>query len=323
MKKSIKRLLKVVGIIIVLGVFLTLLGAGLFVMNGVWLAAKETPVVGVVEPSSRNSQHHTFSIVKDHATLTAEPVERDELKVFSYNIAKGSIYRGGLNFEDPDVVIERLSRIAELINTEKPDLVFLSEAIFECGPWQVNQVAFLAWATGMQSFLLGENYNFGLPFFRIVGGNAILARFPILPVANPDLAGRKPFYITTNNRRILWGEMTVNETKVLLGAIHNDSFDLTNNLAQSKQILDDLGGRPALLAGDFNANSHEDSMQLFQQSGQFSGEFQGPNTFSVDNPQHTIDFILAPKEWELIEHRVIQHDASDHFPIVSIFRLKP
>ncbi|MCP4396124.1 MAG: hypothetical protein GY801_02270, partial [bacterium] len=66
-----------------------------------------------------------------------------------------------------------------------------------------------------------------------------------------------------------------------------------------------------------------DPMRLLQQSERFSGEFQGPKTFSAGNPQQTIDFILAPKEWELLEHRVIQSDVSDHFPIVSTFRLKP
>ncbi|MCP4404250.1 MAG: hypothetical protein GY801_43955 [bacterium] len=324
MKKSVKRFLKIVAAILALGgMFSVFVVTGLFVVNGLWLAAGETPIVGVAKSSSQNSQHRKILIVPDHTTLQAEPVERDELKIFSYNIAKGFIHKGALNFEDPDVAIEGMTRIAELIDTEKPDLVFLSEAVFECGPKQVNQVAFLTWLTGMQSFLFGENYNFGLPFYRIVGGNAILSKFPILPVGNPDLAGRKPFYITRNNRRILWGEMTVNGTKILLGAVHNDSFDIENNLTQTKQILDYLGDRPALMAGDFNANPHEDPMRLLQQSERFSGEFQGPKTFSAGNPQQTIDFILAPKEWELIDHRVIQSDVSDHFPIVSTFRLKP
>ena len=320
MKKGVKGFLKIVGILFALAVLLVLVAAGLFAVNGLWLAKGETPVAGLADPASQNSPHRKIAIVPAHTSLQAEQVE---LKVFSYNIAKGFIHYGGLNFEKPDIVIERLTRIAELINAEKPDLVFLSEAVFECGLKQVNQVSFLSRLTGMQSFLFGENYNFGLPFFRIVGGNAILSKFQILPVANPDLAGRKPFYITKNNRRILWGALNVNGTKVLLGAIHTDSFNPANNLAQSQQILDYIGERPALLAGDFNANPDEASMQLFQQSGHFSGEFQGPKTFSVKNPQQTIDFILAPKEWILIEHRVIQSDASDHFPIVSTFRVNP
>ena len=322
MKKRVKGFLKAVAFILALGMFSILFGAGLFVINGLWLAAGETPLAGVAESSSQNTHHPKLSIVKDHATLQAEAIERDELKILSYNIAKGFIHKGGLNFEDPDKVLDRLKKIADIIIAEDPDLVFLSEAIYECGPKQVNQIAFLARLTDMQSFLFGENYNFGLPFFRIVVGNAILSKFQVLPVANPDLVGRKPFYVTSNNRRILWGEMNVNGTKVLLGAVHNDSFDLKNNLRQSKQIVDYLGGRPALLAGDFNANPDEEPMLLFQQSGQFSGEFQGPKTFSVVNPHQTIDFILAPKEWELIEHRVIQNELSDHFPIVSTFRLQ-
>ena len=39
--------------------------------------------------------------------------------------------------------------------------------------------------TDLQYWAFGENFNFGLPFYRVVGGNAILSRWPIEPVGNP------------------------------------------------------------------------------------------------------------------------------------------
>lgn len=155
-----------------------------------------------------------------------------------------------------------------------------------------------------------------------MGGNAILSQQPLETVANPSLAGRKPFYVTKNNRRLLYCAMTINGEKILLGSVHNDSFNLTNNLAQARQILDYLDGRSAILAGDFNARPREAPMQLFRASGQFIRAFDGPLTFPTTNPQQKIDFILAPASWELLDHRVLQSDASDHLPIISTFHLK-
>ena len=186
----------------------------------------------------------------------------------------------------------------------------------------MNQITTLAETTGMSFWVFGENYNFGLPFYRIVGGNAILSRWPLEAAANPSLAGRQPFYITKNNRRILWCAMMINGENILLGSVHNDSFNLTNNQAQVRQILDYLDGRPTILAGDFNARPQETPMQLFRESGQFVWAFDGPLTFPTSNPRQKIDFILAPAAWELIDHRVLQSSASDHLPIISTFRVK-
>ena len=287
------------GIVCILGL--------LFVINGVWLSNGETPRTGLT------SQIKT----------ELKPFTGTEIKVVSYNIAKGFIHKGGVSFENKDVVLNRLRKIAKLIITEQPDLVFLSETMFECGPCPVNQVTMLAELTGMQTWAFGENYNIGFPFYRIAGGNAILSRWPIHPVANPSLVGRKPFYVTKNNRRVLWCEMFVNGTDVLLGAIHTDSYMPKNNLAQTQQILEYIGDRPAIIAGDFNANPHEPSIQLVKSTGHFSGVFNGPLTFPTHKPSQTIDFIFAPASWELFEHRVIQNDASDHLPITSTFRLSP
>ena len=53
------------------------------------------------------------------------------------------------------------------------------------------------------------------------------------------------------------------------------------------------------------------------------GVFDGPLTFPSDAPNRQIDYIFAPASWELLEHRVIQTDVSDHLPIISRFRVNP
>ncbi len=291
--------------IVLISILLVGLFIALFAVNGMYLANDDIPLAGVTE----------------YGTSMEAPTGVEEITIMAYNIAKGFVYLGGVHFETPDRVVTRLWKIADLINKVRPDIVFLSETVFECGPSPVNQVTFLARATRMHSWLFGENYNFGLPYYRIVGGNAILSRWPLKAVANPPLAGRKPFYLTKNNRRILWGELEINGENILLGSVHTDSFNLTNNLTQTQQILDYIGEKPAIIAGDFNANPAERPIRIIQESGQFSGAIEGPLTFPALAPEQRIDFIFAPNAWELVTHRVPKSDASDHFPVVSTFRL--
>jgi endonuclease/exonuclease/phosphatase family metal-dependent hydrolase len=283
------------------------IGGLLFVINGVWLARGETPELHVL----------------------AEPpaAARDErsprtVKIFAFNIAKCFVFKDGEGLESVSTVRQRLSRIAELIKAEEPDFVCLSETVVECGACPVNQVATLAEATGMHAWAFGENYNFGLPCFRVVGGNAILSRWPLETVANPPLAGRRPFYATKNNRRVLWCAAQIDGRRVLLASIHTDSFDRTNNRRQTEQILEFAGDREAILAGDFNALPDWPSIQFVRDSRRFSGAFDGPRTFPSNAPERRIDFIFAPAAWELVEEHVLDSDVSDHRPVVATFRVQ-
>lgn len=294
-----------------LGVGITIVGmlailGGLFALNGLVLATQETPIV--------KSTGHPAKII-------SADTEGIELKILAYNIAKGFIHKGGLSFNTPETVTQRLEQIVEIIRAEQPDLVFLSEIIFECSASPGNQVVMLAEATGMHAWGFGENYNVGVPFYRIIGGNAILSRFPLEPVENISLAGRKPFYVTTNNRRMLWCATQIAGQRILLAAVHTDSFNPANNFRQTQQILAYLNGRPAILAGDFNANPPEPSIQVLEHSGYFSGTIEGPFTFPANAPDQRIDFIFAPVSWTLVKQRVIQSPASDHLPVVSTFQI--
>lgn len=278
----------------------------LFVVNGLLLAHRETP----------------FSAETGHParTLGDSPEDDRTIKILSYNVAKGFAYKKGITFDSVDNVRERLDEIAALIRIEQPDLVFLQEAIFQCHRCPFDQVAYLAEQGGMHVWAGGENYNFGLPFYRIVGGNAILSRHPLTLESNPPLPGAKPFYVTKNNRRQLWCTAMLAGQEILLASIHNDSFSKSNNLAQMEVLLDYVGDRPAILAGDFNAYPDSPSIQLLRSTEHFTGEWNGPFTFSAKDPHQTIDFVFAPADWELLEHRVDPITPSDHLPVVSVFR---
>lgn len=291
-------------ILVVLSAIPALL-ALLFVINGTLLARGNTPEIATT-PNPPAAAFQTG----------------EEIKILAYNIAKASVYRGGGKFLDPDEVRARLDSIAAIINRESPDLVFLSEAIRDCAPCPVNQIDYLAEITGMHCWAFGENHNVGLPFYRIAGGNGILSRRTLTAVANIDLPGRQPFWVTKNNRRALICSMTIAGKEVRLAALHNDSYDIANNAGQARVIIDQLAGAPAICAGDFNAEPDSAPMITFRECSQFAAEWNGANTFPAEAPTRAIDYILAPKDWTLVEQRVLPDIASDHLAVVGTFTLR-
>lgn len=254
----------------------------------------------------------------------SEPAGGERIvKIMAYNIAKAFVNENLPRFTDKAVVRERLDRIAAVIRAESPDLVFLSEVVWETPYNSVNQVLNLAEAAGYRYYAFGENSNLGFPLFRYVGGNAILSRWPLSDGVNPDLAGRRPFWVTRNNRRALMADVHLNGARVRCVAAHLDSFHLDNNLRQVTQILDGLAGRPAMVAGDFNAWPGTPSLKAWEGSGLFSGSIRGPDTIPSDKPDRRIDYILAPRDWEELSHHTAGGTASDHLAVVSVFRFVP
>jgi endonuclease/exonuclease/phosphatase family metal-dependent hydrolase len=237
-------------------------------------------------------------------------------------IAKGFAHRGGLRFDSRAAVEERIRKMAAAVKAERPDLVFLSEALTELAPCPVDQVELFAREVGLPHVAAGENYNLGLPGLRVVGGNAILSRYPLAPMANFDLTGRRPFWVTKNNRRALFVTAELGGRAVLLGALHNDSFDRGNNAAQTRQLLAFIGDWPTILAGDFNSRPGEESIRLIHESGKFTGAFDGPPTFFEGARAERLDYVFAPAAWELLDHRVVPDDTSDHRPVVCRFRTR-
>jgi endonuclease/exonuclease/phosphatase family metal-dependent hydrolase len=244
------------------------------------------------------------------------------IKVMTYNIWMGAAYRGGGRFEKPELVADRTRDIGQFIKEHEPDLVFLQEVVMESGPGSVDQAPLIAEAAGMHAWVFGEAINQGLPFYRMIRGNAILSRWPLAIVENQPMAGRSPFYqVGVGNQRTLWCKIRIGEQEVLAASVHLSSQK--DQYRQMQQILDFAGERPAILAGDFNARPTDTPIKLLVDTGRFSAKLDGPWTMSSHQPDYKIDYIFAPKRWELLEHKVVQTDLSDHLPVLSTFRIPP
>ena len=244
------------------------------------------------------------------------PSTEGVLTIATLNLAKLGFHSGGWRFASRRSLQERLDRVADVLSGTNADLICLSEAVHRCGPVQFDQVQALAEGCGYRYRVYVPNYDFGLPFFRISSGNALLARVPLREAQGEQLAGAKPFFAPANNRRILWCEARIADRWWTVASVQNDSFDPSNNLRQVEQILERLGGAPALLAGDLNADPDSPGGQRWRNAKQLSMVARGAPTYPASEPIRRIDDVLWPNSWKLLEQDVFDTGVSDHLGVV-------
>lgn len=280
----------------------------LLFVNFRFLGPRETPLPG-------RTSHLSTPLVPDANGVT--------LKIMTYNIRMGGAYRGGWRFDKPRHVAERIDKIGEFIREQQPDIVFLQEVVLESGLASFNQAPVLAEKTGMHMWVFGQCVNDGLPFHRMIEGNAILSRWPVVPLTNQKMAGHKAFYeVGYESQSTLWCKADIGGQEFLLASVHLNSNDFDEvKLTQAQQLLDFPGDRPAILAGDFNTEPNEPELRRIVDTGRFTVKLDGPFTISSYDPHAIIDYIFVPRDWQLLEHRVIQTDLSDHLPVLSTYRV--
>jgi endonuclease/exonuclease/phosphatase family metal-dependent hydrolase len=280
-----------------------LIAVGLFTLNGLVLASRETPVV------------REFP-VPNPAGSGAGP---RQVVVMSFNIGNAFAHRGDFQFEPAAKVTAQLEKLAEIIQLAEPDIVCLQAVMTEAGTMPIDQIEFLAKAARLPYTAFGEHYNVGVPGYRIVGGNAILSRTPLLPVENLTLSGRPPFYSTTNSHRALFAETVVHGQSVMIGCLHNDSVDPDNNCRQMEQILSFIGDRPCILAGDFNAVPGSPSIARVKDSGKYVGVFEGLKTTPAAAPISQLNYVFGPSSWTHAGTDVFNTALTAHRPVVAAF----
>lgn len=290
-----------------LGIPFLLLAAAFAVtlfMNSLLFAARDEPYLKVTRNAPRRF---------DYGTRT--------LKVMAWNLSQAGVFEGGLVFASADAVNRRLQRFAEVIRKEQPDFLFLTDVMKTAGLAHLNQPAYLANACDMHVWSFGENYSFGVVGLRAIGGNAILSRYPLEALANPDLPGHHPVLRPVLSRRVLWCQARLADQDVLLASVHTDPANLENNRLQTERILAFAGDRPAILAGTFNAQPADPAIGLMRSSRLSSGDVSGAPTFPAERPDRRVDYIFAPAEWERIDFRVLDDSTSRHHPIVAVYRM--
>lgn len=244
-----------------------------------------------------------------------------ELTLVALNLAKLDFHRGGLDFAPAVELEDAAADVARAIENTNADVVCLSEVVESCGLTTFDQVRALARLGGFPHRVYVPNYDFGVPGLRVSAGNAILSRFPLREARGQQLAGERPFWAPTNNRRAAWCEVKLGETWVRLASIRNDSYDLENNAAQVEELLAELDGEAAVLAGDFNATPDSGPGRLWRSAPALAALEGGAPTFPAHDPRRRIDDAVWPADWELLHHGVLDTGRSDHLGVVFRWRV--
>lgn len=285
---------------------LPLAGVGLFLLNGLVLARGNRP---------------QYALTMAPALVEETPWQNRTIKVLTWDLGQCGARPPGLQFASKSAIRDRLIAISEVINREQPDLVVLLDGLTEFTLCDLNQPRSIAEATGMHCWAYGENFQVGLPFLRVSGGNAILSRRPLQVLQNSDRPGALPFWEIDPARRSLWCQIEIDGRPVRVAAVRLAQKSTAIRLAQVRQLVEATEGIPSLLAGNFQAEPDEPSFAPLADASRWGELRTEPATFPAREPRRRLDQVLAPAGWELLREEVLDTALTGHRPVVSEFRL--
>jgi endonuclease/exonuclease/phosphatase family metal-dependent hydrolase len=251
---------------------------------------------------------------QDPGSSGAVPESKGTINVLTYNLHHCNPPTAGAAID--------VDTIAGVIRKVNPDIVALQEVDVKTKrSGGVDQAALLGEKTGMKSYFFKAIDHDGGEY-----GVAILSKLAVsefrqyaLPTV-PESKG-EPRILATVMVKLRDGSM------ILFACTHLDAqSNSQNRLLQIREITTILQKSkvPVIIAGDLNAATGSEVINIFDQSFKRSCE-QCAFTIPVKNPNKTIDFIgYSPKSGFSVEkHEVINETyASDHLPVNAILRIK-
>lgn len=213
---------------------------------------------------------------------------------------KLKVVAANLHFENGDT-----TRLRAMVDGEAADLVFLAEI----GPVAARELA--AWSGWPHQVRLPRSDPFGL---------ALVSRHPITGLKLEESASGVPLLRAT----IDWQGATI-----VVSVVHPMPPLSAAFGRERDQVLADEAsqharhGRPALMAGDFNASPWSGAFAGPAAAGFLRASPAFPGTWHaglhwVGIP---IDHVMASSHWTLLSSRVGPDIGSDHRPVISVLAL--
>jgi endonuclease/exonuclease/phosphatase family metal-dependent hydrolase len=234
------------------------------------------------------------------------------LRVMTYNIHVGVGMDKKLD----------LARIADVINSQKPDLVGLQEVDRGVQRTQrIDEIVEIAKLTRM-------NYDFAFNL-RYQGGQygvAILSRFPIISMDHRLYQNLRE----AERRGFIRGEVIVGGRIINFVTTHLDYQYEDGRLFESQQLLaalKDIKG-PLIVVGDFNDIPSGQAYQLmrtkFDDAWAESRAIEDGFSYPADKPSKRIDYIFFRSADRVRSKRawIVQTLASDHVPVVADLEIR-
>ncbi len=273
-------------------------------------------------------------------TVAPSSSEPGQLTIGSFNIAHGrGAVKGATNWQDRSKMelVAHLDAIARQLREAKVDILILNEIDFSAAwSFHLNQAEFLATHAGYPYVAEQRNFDVSFPFYTFRFGNAILSRYPLRDLQFVDFSPYSRWEdIFAGNHDGLFGMVDTPFGPVGILAIHLDYRSEAVRVQCVRQIIEWCQplSFPIIAAGDFNStpagfpgahrtSSGLNAMTVFFQEGGFTSTPQLSSdarnfTFSSEQPEVIIDWVLGKGEITIVESQVIPSTLSDHFMVTA------
>lgn len=241
------------------------------------------------------------------------------LKIITFNIAHGKGLDGKIDID----------RQASLINSYKPDIVFLQEIdMYTKRAGEKNQIRefskkiYLPYCSMETNITLEDGYY----------GDGIISRFPIAFSTNYLMPLTD---LNHEQRGILCNRISLGTAKINLFSVHLSTYEDERILAakELERIISKIDDNEIIIAGgDFNVGVTRlgKGQYVFEEKAQYTEyEILGKSLNKIDNTQDTwfsklgqgcIDTIFYSRNIKLVDYKTIDvNEISDHQAIYAEF----
>ncbi len=182
-------------------------------------------------------------------------------------------------------------------------------------------------------------YPFSVHFGKILSGQSILSKYPILELERIELKrnASNPFYYDSFyiDRLAQVAKIRINNKTLILINVHLEAYHKETRKLQMQQVKNLYNKYskkfPTILLGDFNSDIHFDDaginiiMKIPETGCAAFDPSVRKNTFSSESPSERLDYIFYNKNYikELDAQILKQFEtASDHLPLLLKFKFK-
>ena len=304
------------------------------------------------------------------STYPADPAPpRDTLSVMTYNIG----YLSGMTNNEPiersrTLYTNNMDAAARLLRETNPDVIGFQEIDFGAArSFDVHQLDTLAMRLGYAASATAVNWderyvpfpyhwNPAIHFGRVLSGQAVLSRYPILDHERIELARTsRPFWSDAFylDRLAQVVEIDVGSDTLVVINVHLEAFEEATREEQAREvhaIVERYLDRPLLLIGDFNsvlpaarealspeertAFAGDETLTLLLDGlplrpalpdSAYAAPMAEIGTYPTDAPSRTIDHIFyTPDRIDALSASVPKTPGvpSDHRPVLMRFVLR-
>jgi endonuclease/exonuclease/phosphatase family metal-dependent hydrolase len=283
--------------------------------------------------------------------MDASPPEIDSVfSVLTYNIGYLSGMTNNLPVEKPKALFQQnLNKVIYELKKVNADILAFQEIDYDSNrsyhvdqQFELSKLGYPYYGKSInwdKKYVPYPYYPFSMHFGRILSGQSILSKFPILETERIELTRNEnnffyydSFYL---DRLAQVSKIKIlNQTLVLIN-VHLEAFDKATRMLQMRQVKNTYikyyRKFPTILLGDFNSDVHFtdagiEMLLKISDTGCAAFDRDKPqNTFSSEEPTERLDYIFYNKEFiQEIDAKVLEEFdmSSDHLPLFMKFKFK-